>query len=169
MEDTASAALKRRQRQHPAEGAECVPSIKSTAAAILCCLQSSVLSCPVQWSTMMGSWGRRTQTTRPGSWTRSTGEAVCVCVLFVPDTRMQGGPQCLIMGLACCTILQVAAAVCLCATELLIALPLPRPTTSKLCVSGCCYRGGGIELSILSKHYGRVIAAYDIQTKRCDR
>lgn len=29
--------------------------------------------------------------------------------------------------------------------------------------------GGAIELSILSKHYGRVIAAYDIQTKRCDR
>jgi hypothetical protein len=31
------------------------------------------------------------------------------------------------------------------------------------------HRGGGIELSILSEHYGRVIAAYDIQTKRCDR
>lgn len=30
-------------------------------------------------------------------------------------------------------------------------------------------RGGGIELSILSKHYGRQIDAYDIQTKRCDR
>jgi hypothetical protein len=29
--------------------------------------------------------------------------------------------------------------------------------------------GGAIELSILSKHYGRVIAAYDIQTKRVDR
>jgi ubiquitin thioesterase OTU1 len=29
--------------------------------------------------------------------------------------------------------------------------------------------GGAIELSILSQHYGRVIAAYDIQTKRCDR
>lgn len=29
--------------------------------------------------------------------------------------------------------------------------------------------GGAIELSILSKHYDRVIAAYDIQTKRCDR
>jgi ubiquitin thioesterase OTU1 len=29
--------------------------------------------------------------------------------------------------------------------------------------------GGAIELSILSQHYGRVICAYDIQTKRCDR
>eukprot|EP00775_Hariotina_reticulata_P003080 gene3080-3359_t len=29
--------------------------------------------------------------------------------------------------------------------------------------------GGGIELAILSKHYGREIHAYDIQTKRCDR
>eukprot|EP00897_Mesotaenium_endlicherianum_P007160 jgi/Mesen1/6472/ME000330S05495 len=28
--------------------------------------------------------------------------------------------------------------------------------------------GGGIELAILSAHYGRQIAAYDIQTKRCD-
>mmetsp|Transcript_3378 Transcript_3378/g.6286 ORF Transcript_3378/g.6286 Transcript_3378/m.6286 type:complete len:361 (+) Transcript_3378:168-1250(+) len=28
--------------------------------------------------------------------------------------------------------------------------------------------GGAIELSILSKHYGREIAAYDIQTCRCD-
>jgi ubiquitin thioesterase OTU1 len=28
--------------------------------------------------------------------------------------------------------------------------------------------GGAIELSILSAHYGREIAAYDIQTKRCD-
>ena len=28
--------------------------------------------------------------------------------------------------------------------------------------------GGAIELSILSQHYGREIAAYDIQTKRCD-
>lgn len=31
------------------------------------------------------------------------------------------------------------------------------------------YRGGAIELSILSRHYGRQIDAYDIQTKRCDR
>ena len=30
-------------------------------------------------------------------------------------------------------------------------------------------RGGAIELSILSRHYGRVIAAYDIQTTRVDR
>eukprot|EP00879_Flechtneria_rotunda_P011124 GHRR01011621.1.p1 GENE.GHRR01011621.1~~GHRR01011621.1.p1 ORF type:complete len:261 (+),score=91.75 GHRR01011621.1:25-783(+) len=29
--------------------------------------------------------------------------------------------------------------------------------------------GGGIELAILSAHYGREIDAYDIQTKRCDR
>ncbi|XP_073387770.1 OVARIAN TUMOR DOMAIN-containing deubiquitinating enzyme 2 isoform X3 [Physcomitrium patens] len=28
--------------------------------------------------------------------------------------------------------------------------------------------GGAIELAILSDHYGREIAAYDIQTKRCD-
>jgi hypothetical protein len=28
--------------------------------------------------------------------------------------------------------------------------------------------GGAIELSILATHYGREIAAYDIQTKRCD-
>jgi ubiquitin thioesterase OTU1 len=28
--------------------------------------------------------------------------------------------------------------------------------------------GGAIELSILARHYGRQIAAYDIQTKRCD-
>jgi len=28
--------------------------------------------------------------------------------------------------------------------------------------------GGAIELSILAAHYGREIAAYDIQTKRCD-
>ena len=27
---------------------------------------------------------------------------------------------------------------------------------------------GAIELSILSEHYGREIAAYDIQTTRCD-
>lgn len=30
-------------------------------------------------------------------------------------------------------------------------------------------RGGGIELFILAKYYGRQIDAYDIQTKRCDR
>eukprot|EP00883_Tetradesmus_obliquus_P014352 jgi/Sobl393_1/7395/SZX61668.1 len=29
--------------------------------------------------------------------------------------------------------------------------------------------GGGIELAILSAHYGREIAAFDIRTKRCDR
>ncbi|GAQ81675.1 OTU-like cysteine protease [Klebsormidium nitens] len=28
--------------------------------------------------------------------------------------------------------------------------------------------GGAIELSVLADHYGREIAAYDIQTKRCD-
>jgi hypothetical protein len=28
--------------------------------------------------------------------------------------------------------------------------------------------GGAIELSILCRHYGREIAAYDIQTRRCD-
>jgi ubiquitin thioesterase OTU1 len=28
--------------------------------------------------------------------------------------------------------------------------------------------GGAVELSILAKHFGREIAAYDIQTKRCD-
>jgi ubiquitin thioesterase OTU1 len=28
--------------------------------------------------------------------------------------------------------------------------------------------GGAIELSILSRHFGREIAAFDIQTERCD-
>lgn len=28
--------------------------------------------------------------------------------------------------------------------------------------------GGAIELSVLADHFGREIAAYDIQTKRCD-
>lgn len=31
-----------------------------------------------------------------------------------------------------------------------------------------CRWGGAIELSILCQHYKRQIAAYDIQTKRCD-
>jgi hypothetical protein len=41
--------------------------------------------------------------------------------------------------------------------------------TTAGCVGLFACRGGGIELAILSAHYGREIAAFDIRTKRCDR
>lgn len=41
-------------------------------------------------------------------------------------------------------------------------------STSGAYVTTCPYLKGAIELSILSEYYGREIAAYDIQTMRCD-
>jgi hypothetical protein len=42
----------------------------------------------------------------------------------------------------------------------------PRPTRRWIQLPGKW--GGAIELSILAAHYGREVAAYDVQTKRCD-
>lgn len=44
------------------------------------------------------------------------------------------------------------------------ALPLPPPRTNN--IVHLVPRGGGIELAILAKHYGREIAAYNIETAR---
>lgn len=97
------------------------------------------------------------------------------CLFHTQGCRAQSGPdaQCLIMvwrAARSARLLQLSA-LALTRFARCLAMAQDELTNNTLiaCVFSCCYRGGGIELSILSKHYGRVIAAYDIQTKRCDR